>query len=66
METKEVDLKKKTMNKGKIGNAVSYAPASNNVVSTDIPKTKMGKVGPTKDEWMEQIKTTNWWYIQHG
>jgi hypothetical protein len=32
--------------KGIIGNAISYAPASaNNVVSTDIPKYNNGKIG---------------------
>ena len=54
------------MNKGKIGNAISYAPASNNVVSTDIPKYNKGKVGETKNEWVEKLQTTNWWKIQTG
>jgi hypothetical protein len=52
--------------KGKIGTAISYAPASNSVVSTDIPKCKTGIVGKTKDEWMEKLQTTNWWKIQNG
>ena len=33
-------------NKGQIGNAISYAPATTpNVVSTDIPKYNNGKIG---------------------
>jgi hypothetical protein len=56
-------IKKEKEKMGQIGNAISYAPASN-VVSTDIPKYNNGKCGT--DKWDDELKTTNWWKLQNG
>jgi len=53
------------MLKGKIGNLVSYAPASANNVSTDIPKHN-GKVGAKNNDWDVWVKTTEWYRLQHA
>jgi hypothetical protein len=53
-------------NKGQIGNAISYAPASApNVVSTNIPIYNNGKIGETRDEWMDKLKTTEWYRLHY-
>jgi hypothetical protein len=51
--------------KGKIGDLVSYAPASANMneVSTDISKYK-GKSGKKTSEWDVWVKTTDWYRFQ--
>jgi len=51
--------------KGKMGDLVSYAPASANMneVSTDIPKYK-GKLGEKTSEWDVWVKTTDWYRFQ--
>lgn len=57
-------IEKEKEKMGQAGQSISYAPASNNVVSTDIPKYNNGKVGI--NEWDEWVKTTNWWKLQNG
>jgi hypothetical protein len=52
--------------KGQIGNTISYAPApANNVVSTNIPIYNNSKIGETRDEWMEKLKTTEWYRLHY-
>jgi len=49
------EIKKEKEKMGQIGNAISYAPASN-MVSTDIPKYNNGQVGSTH-------KPNMYWHI---
>ena len=53
------------MMKGKIGDLISYAPASANNVSTDIPKYT-GKIGVKNNDWDVWVKTTEWYRLQHA
>jgi len=64
-ELDQIVKNQEKMLKGKIGNLVSYAPASANNVSTDIPKHN-GKVGAKNNDWDVWVKTTEWYRLQHA